>query len=835
MKKTLIVLMTLLLSAAAYQANARMTDDQVVKYVKQATEQGKTQNEISRELLARGVTVDQVNRLKEKYENGELTGDGQGPAAGPATDGNARQARKATSDRKPGGVASVGQEDEEEIPAEGEQGMRMPMPERGGMSAIFGHDIFRTRQDGISFEPNENVATPENYKLGPGDEVIVDIWGYNEAKLKETITPEGNISIEMVGPVYLTGLSVKEAEAKITKVLAAKYAGVGGEHPQSEVSVSLGAIRTIQVNVMGDVEYPGAYRLSSFSTLFSALYAAGGVSETGSLRDIQVYRNGKKAAEADIYAYIFDGKSTGDIRLQDADVIVVPAYVNVVSVSGGVKRPMRYEMAEGETVADLLRYCGGFTGKAFDENVSVLRYKGDSREILTAAKASAYDVALRDGDEITVGVHENYFANRLEVKGFVINPGTYEYGETISTVKQLVAAAGGLKEDAFLNRAVLQRIKEDRTNEMLSVDLGAVMKGTRPDVALRPGDVLTVAGLHEMNDRGQLAINGMVVNPGFYDFAENTTLEDLIVLAGGLRDGASLAKVDVSRRIADPYGLEVTDTIGQSFSFAIKDGLVVDGAEQFYLKPYDVVFVRKSPAVRFQQYVQVEGEVAFPGRYMLQTNGERLSSVIRQAGGVTYLAYVRGGQLKRSMTEEEIQTARKAAETERQNILRQKQKQALADGKEVGLGETDLELLKIDTVYTVAVDFEKALANPGGSYDIILREGDIINIPDNIGTVAVKGSVLAPNTVTYVPNQPLRYYVRQAGGYNNAARKSKVYVVYMNGSIGQGASARIEPGCTVIVPSKPEHKGMTATEAVSIGTSTASLATMVVSLINLLK
>lgn len=837
------VLCAALAGAGAHNAYAQMTDDQVVKYIQQANKQGKSQTEISRELLSRGVTMDQVNRLKEKYANGELSGTGSAAGNAGVTAGNARQAKKPTSDRRPQQQLGAGQTDyrrqnDFDMGGFGEDEFASAAPERvrpvRDTSMIFGHDIFQPREDGISFEPNENVATPDNYKLGPGDEVVVDIWGYNEANIQQTISPEGKINIEMVGPVYLTGLTVKEAESKIKKVLAAKYSSIGGDRPNTEVSVSLGAIRTIQVNVMGDVDYPGAYRMSSFSTVFSALYAAGGVSETGSLRAIQVVRNGKKVATADIYAYIFDGKSTNDVRLQDGDVIFVPAYVNVVKALGGVKRSMKYEMAEGETVADLLKYCGGFTGRAFRDNVSVLRYSGTSRQVLTASQTNDYKVVLQDGDEVTVGVSPQHFANRLEVKGYVVNPGEYELGGNIATVKQLVIAAGGVKEDAFLGRAVLQREKADLTYETLSVDLGGILKGTCPDVQLRKGDILTVPGLYEIQDRGSLTINGMVAAPGVFDYAENTTVEDLIVLAGGLLDGASMAKVDVSRRVVDPYSLEIKETIGESYTFSIKDGLAVDGADKFYLEPYDVVSVRKSPAFQTQKFVRVEGEVAFPGDYVLQTNGERLSSVIERAGGLTYLAFVKGGKLTRRMTAEELATAQATLETERRNIQRQKERLALTQGTSAEVDADDLETMQVSPNYTVAVDFEQAIAHPGSIYDIILREGDVLSIPENVGTVAIKGEVLYPNTVAFVEKKPLSYYISQAGGYNNDAKQSKVYVVYMNGSVDKGADARIEPGCEIVVPRKPARKAMSATEIMSIGTSTASLATMVVSLVNIL-
>ena len=839
--KRFLALSLALFCAAAIPAAAQMTDSQVADYVKNATKAGKSQTEISRDLIARGVTMEQVNRLKEMYAEGSLSSDGG--SAKTKTTANSRQNKKATSDRKPlpNGQRDYRRYDSIDNPdMEEEYGgyddTMMPAvaarPVRD-TSVIFGHDIFTPRGDGISFEPNENVATPENYKLGPGDELIIDIWGFSEDSIQQKISPEGRISIAQIGPVYLSGLTVREAENKIRRSLASKFGGISDG--STKVSVALGEIRTIQVNVMGDVDYPGAYRLSAFSTVFSALYAAGGVSETGSLRDIQVIRDGEKVATADIYSYIFDGKTMSDVRLQDGDVIVVPAFVNVVYALGGVKRSMKYEMAEGETVADLLKYCGGFTGRAFSDNVSVLRNSGTSKEILTASKGSGYNVVLKDGDMVTVGVSPQHFANRLEIKGFVINPGEYEFGSGISTVKQLVNAAGGLKEDAFLSRAVLQRETADRSYETLSVNLGGIMKGTVPDVKLRKGDILTVAGIYEMNDRGTLTINGLVAEPGIFDFAENTTVEDLIVLAGGLKDGASMAKVDVARRVIDPYSLEVQETIGESYSFSIKDGLSVDGADSFYLKPYDVVSVRKSPAYQNQKFVRVDGEIAFPGEYVLQTNGERLSSVIKRAGGVTYLAFVKGGKLTRQMTEEEIATAQKTMATERRNIQRQKEKLALSQGLDATVDAEDLQDLQVNSTYTVAVDFEKAIANPGSEYDIILREGDFLFIPENVGTVAIKGEVLLPNTVAYVAGKNVSYYISQAGGFSNDAKSGKVYVVYMNGSVSKGANSDIEPGCEIVVPRRPERKALSATEILSLGTSTASLSTMIISLVNLLK
>lgn len=830
-----IALCLALVCAGAQSTFAQMTDDQVVKYVQQANKQGKSQSEISRELLSRGVTMDQVNRLKEKY-SGELKDNASDSGHSVK---NARSLRKAVDNVKSSSDVSqfegntVGNavlrdlENSPELVAASEN---RPLPVK---SKIFGHDMFSSSGT-LSFEPNENIATPENYKLGPGDEVIIEIWGFNEANIAETISPEGKINISQVGPVYLSGLTVNEASKKIKKVLLSKYSSIGGDQPNSDVSVTLGQIRTIQVNVMGEVAFPGSYRLSSFSTVFTALYRSGGVTDNGTLRAIRVYRDGKQFAEVDVYGYLLNGKSESDVRLQDGDIIIVSPYVNIVTIEGGVKRPMQYEMAKGETLADLLNFAGGFTGEAFKDNVRVVRVASEDRMIFTVSAADAASCVLEDADVITIDSSVKRYANRVAVSGYVRNPGEYELGSAISTVKQLVEAAGGLLEDAFLGRAVLRRQNEDYSYSMQSVNVGAIVKGTAADVKLANNDELVVAGIYEINQRGTLTINGMVVNPGVFDYAENTTVEDLIVLAGGLLDGASMSKVDVSRRVADPYGTEISETIGESYSFAIKDGLAVDGADTFYLKPYDVVSVRKSPSFQNQQFVTVSGEVSFPGQYVLQTNGERISSVIERAGGPTYLAFIKGGKLTRRMTEEELATARETLENERRNIQRQKERLALSQGTSAVVDADDLETMQVSSIYTVAVDFEQALANPGSAYDIILREGDVLTIPENVGTVAIKGEVLYPNNVAFIQGKPVSYYISQAGGFNNDAKSSKVYVVYMNGSVAKGSGAKVEPGCEIVVPRKPERKQMSTAEIMSLGTSTASLGTMIVSLVNML-
>jgi len=846
-------------------SSAQMTDKQVIEYVKKADKAGKGQQQIAAELLAKGVTEAQLYRIKDQYST-ESSADGNKNTQKAKVNRNSRSteddeeygdeelddeygSRKSGNssmyqkDSRDGNQQNQIKTDEKktklpekdelanylydkylldptlEKPDAAETFFMSELTVEEELPEIFGHEIFRDRR--INFEPNENVATPQDYKLGPDDEVIIDIWGYNEASIRETITPEGKINIDQIGPVYLSGLTIKEASEKIKKVLGSKYSGIDGERPNTEVSVSLGQIRTIQVNVMGEVNTPGAYRLSPFSTVFTAIYRAGGVNDKGSLRNIKLVRGDKVVSQADIYEYIFSGNTSSDIRLQDGDVLIVPAYGNLVKIGGNVKRPMYYEMRDGESLASLIEYAGGFKGNAYTSSITVLRKSGHERSVASVSEENSGSFALRNGDEVRVDANLDRYTNLVEIKGSVFHPGAYELCPEISTVRQLVERAGGLMEDAFMNRAVIHREKEDLSYETVSVPLGDIMSGARPDISLKKNDLLVISNKFDVENRGTLTINGSVNNPGTFPFSSNTTIEDLILQAGGLLEGASLSKVDISRRYVDPYGKEVPDKLGETYSFSIKDGLVVDGGEQFVLEPYDVVSVRKSPTYQTQQFVTVEGEVVFPGEYVLQSKSERLSSIIVRAGGLSKYAYLRGGLLTRKTSEEQLEL------NEVTEKLSKKQK-SVRDS-------LDTESVLFKPTYNIGIDMEKALANPGSIDDIILMEGDKITIPENSNVVSISGEVLYPNVVIYQPGKNLDYYISQAGGYTENSKRSRVYVIYMNGNVSRAGGAKFEPGCQIVVPKKRERREISATEIMSIGTSTASLATMVVSLINMFK
>ena len=800
-EKVRLFLLAFLLAAPFGTAYCQLSDEAVVKYALEGRQSGKSDQQIGKELLARGVTPEQVERLKQKYEDSRTSS--ETVASDQVISGQRRERPRSSSD-----TLAV------EIPP-------VPDPaERGADSrAVFGRNVFRSRA--LTFEPNENQATPENYRLGPGDEVIIDIWGENERSLREEISPEGNIMVEQVGPVYLNGLTIKEANAKLRGVFGQIYAGVSGDSPASEVRVTLGRLRTIQVNVMGEVEMPGTYRLSSFATVFHALYQAGGVTDIGTLRNIRVLRSGREVASVDIYKYLFHGDSKDDIRLEEGDIVLVPSYDLLVEVTGCVKRPMRYEMEAGEPLSQLLAYAGGFTGDAYGREVRVVRTMGREHELFNVDSVGYGTFALMDGDSVAVGRVLDRYANRIEVQGAVYRPGMYELGEGTHTVRELIGRAEGLREDAFRGRALLFRERDDLTPEIVAVDLEGVLSGRLTDISLRRNDVLVVSSVHDLEDRGGVTIGGEVARPGVYPYAAHTTVEDLIVQAGGLLDGASTVKVEVSRRLKDPKSTTPSNGVGKVYAFSLKEGLVVDGEAGFELAPFDVVEVRRSPGYQPQRQVVLDGEVVFTGNYTLIRKNERLSDLVKRAGGITDDAYVRGGRLIRRMNEEERAVRDAALRAAQQNR---------------GADSVSLEKLMADDYYAVGIELDKALSNPGSDYDVVLREGDRLVVPEYVSTVKINGDVMYPNTTVYLKDKRVKYYIAQAGGYGARAKRNKAYIVYMNGRVARvKGRAKVEPGCEIIVPSKRDRKRMGIAEILGLTTSAASIGTMAASIANMTK
>lgn len=846
-KKLFFIISLMLLPQIIYAQS--MTDDQVIQYVQQQMEKGADQQTIVTNLLKKGVTTEQMRRVRKKYQAEQ-----QQLGAKDLTGQNANKSRtRLRTERQEAGESAqmknqymirsqaratnrnYGTMDERIAEMNGEVGfldidsLIYYQNYFKDESEVFGRNIFNNQM--LTFQPNMNMATPANYRLGAGDEVIIDVWGASQETFEGVISPDGIVTIEGVGPCKIGGMSVSEANSYLRQRLGQFYSG-------SNIQLSVGGTRSIQVQVMGEVNVPGTYTLSSLSSAFNALYAAGGINDIGTLRDIKVYRQGRLISTVDVYDYLINGNSRGDVRLNDNDIIIVGPYDALVEIRGKVKRPMFYEMKKNESLKTILTYSGGFTGDAYKKSIRVTRKNGAEYSIHTVGEFDWNGFTLADGDSISVDSVIARYSNMVEVRGAVFHPGIYQMDGKINSVRELINATEGLREDAFTSRAVMHRQKADLTLEVLAIDIKGIMDGSVADIPLRKNDVLYIPSKLDLLGEQTLAISGEVNFPGTYVYADNTSIEDLVLQAGGLTDAASTVKVDVYRRIDNPKSLEDDENLTETFSFALKDGFVVDGEPGFILQPYDQVAVRKAPSYSEQQNVDISGAVNFAGSYAMTNKQYRLSDLVKAAGGISSLGYAKGARLERLMTEEE-RTQQEASLRASQISLYEEAMQS--DGRNFDLNRADsLLMMKLDlgNTFPVAIDLDAALADPGCEEDIVLRRGDKLIIPQYSSTVKISGDVMYPISMNYKKGESLNYYIKRAGGYGDNARKSRVYAVYMNGSvelISHTSTKAVQPGCTIVVPSKKQKNKMTTAEYAAMGTSAASIATMMVTIANILK
>ena len=856
MKKYILTVLFCIAGIMSAIAQSGMNDDQVLQFIIKEHSAGVSQAQIVTKLMQKGVDISQIRRIRKKYQkqiseqgatakadaavadadNVMRTNNAQNELSTRTTKrtGNAAKAKAQTKKEKDD-VANETKtkknnalytarkdelkeedlgfitEDEENEDTEEEMQETQESLFRG--KRVFGRDIFN--KNNLTFEPAMNIATPQNYVLGPGDNVKVDIYGASQASNVYTVSPDGDITISGYGPINVSGLTMSQAQAKLRGTLGSRYSS-------SSIKAGLGQTRTITINVMGEVITPGTYTLSAFASVFHALYMAGGVSEIGTLRNIKVYRGGRLVTTVDVYDYILNGKLTGNIRLADNDVIVVGPYDCMVEIDGNVKRPMYYEMKKTESVSSLLKYAGGFTSEAYTKSIRVSRKNGNKLAVFNVGEFDMSSFKVADGDVVSADAILQRYENTVEIKGAVFRPGMYQLGGDITTVGALLKASEGVTEDAFTTRAVMHRMNSDRTLKVISVDVKGIIAGTTPDIPLQNEDVLFIPTKSEMQVERTLTIHGEVMYPGEYHYADNETLEDFILQAGGLKETASTVKVDVSRRIYDPKAVSADSIIAKTYSFALKEGFVIDGEPGFVLQPFDEVYVRRSPGYETQHNVVVEGEVNFPGVYALGKRQTRLSDIIKSAGGANTMAYVKGARLERMITDEE--------RLRMNEVMRMTKMQG-------GKGDS-IDVSKIDfgDKYYVGIQLDKAIANPGSDFDMILRDGDRIIVPQYINTVKISGDVLYPNTVLYKKGEGAKYYVNQAGGFGSNAKKSHTYIVHMNGTVNQmGKGDKPTPGCEIIVPTKPQRDATKLTQYLAIGTSTASIATMIATIANLIK
>lgn len=875
MKRYILIVFLSFLSMCLY-AQSGMTDNQVMEYITREHARGTSQSQIVTHLMQNGVDISQIRRVRKLYEN--INNKTSESVSGSRNKPTSRQRRTA-------GMNSAKNRSQEDIADESRDiynnerraqdefsNMRIKSdrtydntydaynPDYVAMQdelnswapadtaamyrqlvarlqqdkkKIYGHDLFSKQN--LTFEPNENVAMPRNYRLGPGDAVFIDIYGASQKSIETTVAPDGMITIEGFGPINVNGLTVSQANARVRAKMGRRYSS-------SKIRLSIGSTHSIMINVMGEVKRPGTYTLSAFSTAFNALYAAGGPSDLGTLRNIKVYRSNRLVSHIDVYDYLQNGRLSGNIKLADGDVIVVGAYDCLVNVTGKVKRPMYYEMTRNESLGTLLRYAAGFSGDAYTKSVRVFRKTGREYSIFNVNEFDFSSFRLSDGDSISVDSVIPRYENMVEIKGAVFRPGMYQVGGDIQTVKSLIEAADGLTESAFTARAVMHRRKADRTLKVISVDVDGILSGKVADIPLQNEDVLFIPTKQDVMQQQTITIHGEVQFPGVYKYADNETLEDFILQAGGLTNTASTAKVDVSRRMIDPAATTADSITALTYSFSLKDGFVIDGEQGFILQPYDEVYVRRSPGTNNLQNVYVDGEVLFAGTYALPTTKTRLSDIIKAAGGTKTTAYIKGARLERRTNESErarMETALRMAQEQQQQQMLEMASRSNNGASVMQAAQqanaTALQKFQVPDYYPVGIELDKALAHPGSDADIVLREGDRITVPLYNGTVKINGAVMYPNSVAYVKGKNVSYYIDEAGGFASNAKKSRTYILYMNGTVAKvGHNAKVYPGCEIVVPTKSSSR-MSLAETLSVGSSAASIAAVLATIANIIK
>lgn len=798
-------------AANAGTSSGGVSDGQVIRSAVNQKRAGASEGQIATQLLQQGATPQQLQRLRGQYAD-QINRAG----ASGAVDNGLREAidrsrtNTESADNPTRQLLDADDADAEVVDEDGE-GAKGRNASRYS-SQVFGRNIFNNPR--LTFAPNMNIATPQNYVIGPGDVLVIDVYGASVENLKLTVSPEGDVYVPEYGPIQVSGLQVSAAKNRIRSRL-------GRFFQSSDIRVTLSQTRSIQINVLGEVRVPGTYTLSSLSTVYHALYLAGGINGLGTLRNIKLFRQGRLVTVVDVYEFILNGRLAGNVRLEDNDVIQVGTYDRLVNISGYVKRPMSYELRDGESLETLLRYAGGFSSEAHQKTIRVVRNSSALRNVFNVDEFDFSSFRLSDGDAVSVEANSTLYENMVQVTGAVARPGMYQLGQKVFSVKSLLERAEGMTPEAMTSRAVLRRLKPNRTQEVISVNLEAIFAGTEPDIVLQNEDILYIPTIPEHQNSRTVSILGEVVFPGTYDYADSLTVEDFILQAGGLTYAASTAKVDVSRTFHDPGATEAGMELKKTYTFTIDENFKFSDDRNFMLEPFDIVQVRRSPTYQDPITVSVDGEVMFRGPYTMERKNMRLTDLVKAAGGVLPGSYIRGARLIRHMTADERARMQSVIQIARQT----------ADGKD----SIALDKLAMRDTYTVGIHLDEALANPGSTQDIELMDGDRLIVPRFNHTVRISGDVNAANTVAYDEGKGYKYYIEQAGGFGDRAKKRHTYIVYQNGTMAKASKAKIEPGCEVIVPSKAKRENMSVAQWLGIGSSIAALGTMFATIANLVK
>jgi protein involved in polysaccharide export with SLBB domain len=684
-------------------------------------------------------------------------------------------------------------------------------------SRVFGVKFFNNKD--LSFEPGGYSSISSSYVLGGGDEILIDVWGASEQSYQLMIDRNGNVNIPNIGVISVGGRTLKDAVLLIKNKLTRIYSDLSSDIPKTFVSVNVGNVRPISVNVIGEVYIPGTFTLSGASTAFNALYLAGGPNEKGSFRDIKVIRDGETVRVLDVYEYLIEGNSKVNIHLRDGDVILVSPYLNKVILEGEFKRTGIFETKAQETVQDVIRFSGGFTENAYTHRLDLYRKTSRDLQFKDVLGSEFNNITLSNGDSVFVGKIINRVQNMVTISGAVYRPGNYELTDSL-TLSELINKADGLREDAFVNRGIITRLNDDLSLQSIAFDLSKIMR-KEEDILLKREDAITISSIHDLREFQVVQIYGEVSRPGLYDFKEGMTLEDIIFESGGFLNAASDVYIEIARKLSVMEKASIGEKIVHVYQKKVPRNLELSPNDKgFELQPFDKVFIRQLPGYARQAVVRITGEVAYSGDYALSSKKERISDLIKRAGGLTPDAYPTGAML-----------TRKKEISKKMKRLRE---ELIARDKTLSFNDLDFEV--------VGVNLNEIIKKPGGKDDVFLKDGDEISIPREFQTINISGEVLNPISTTYYKGKKLKAYVSESGGFGMLARKRKVYVVYPNGTAADTKSffffkkyPKIRPGSEIVVPVRPEKVRIPPQVFVAMSGAFASLTLTILTIVDRLK
>jgi len=780
-----------------------LTDQQLISLMNQYQLSGMNEVELEMKAREKGLSTQQINQLKKRVAllDPSLIKDANAPVKN-AEDNQDSRVKTTTKSPSPKIIDS------------------------SKILKIFGASIFEN--ENLSFEPNLNIATPQGYIVGVGDQIVVDVYGVSDLTRRLKVSPEGDIRFPNLGPIKISGLTIEDTKAKLTRALTKLYPGIA--NGSVSVQISVGQIRSIRVTLIGEIKRPGNYDISALSTLMNALYASGGPNAIGSFRNIELVRNGKSISIFDLYDFLLKSDLTKNLLLQDGDVIRVNPYTTRVSLKGAVKKPAIFDVKSNETADDIIRYAGGFADIGYKEVIRVYRMGARNKEILSVKNNQLTNFKLVSGDTLLVDDLADMFSNRVTIEGAVYYPGAYGINEMPSLRDLMVAAKP--KEDAYINRALLRRLKADFLPEYINFNIDEVLSGKKY-FRLQREDSIHIYRISELREKYTITINGEVNKPGIFEYADNMSVQDIVLMAKGYKEGASLQRIEVSRRLPNNNALKDSAVYSVIKEINLSEPNSAD--LNFKLNPFDIISVRRSPVYKEQISVTVEGEVVYPGNYTLAGNAERVSDLVKRAGGLKLNGFANGAVLIRK-------TYRDISETDATLVNNKTNLINAQSGKASSiLSSSDTSI--VNNLYKeqkpVGIHLDKIIANPGSPEDLFLLEGDVLKVPKELQTIQTFGAVNVPKQIVYHEGISFRDALFESGRYSINASPKNSYVIYPNGQVRKTRNflfirsyPSIRPGTEIYVPAKRPKAKLSSGEVIGIFSSLTALVSILIILAN---